>query len=53
MRQEAGERLVLVMQETENHCVVNSRVQERRSWDRKIGMGNLHKETQAEFSEAV
>lgn len=37
------------MQETENHCAVNSRMQERRSWDRKVGMGNLHEETQAKF----
>lgn len=48
-RQEAGERLVLLMQETENQCAVSSRMQERRSLDRKVGMANLHKQTQAEF----
>lgn len=40
--------LVMLMQETENHCGVSG-MQERRSIDRKVGMANLHKETQAEF----
>lgn len=31
------------MQESEIHCAVNSRMQERRSWDSKIGMRNLHR----------
>lgn len=51
-RQEAGEGLDLLMQETENHCAVSTmlvRMQERRSLDRKVGMAYLHKETQAEF----
>lgn len=45
MRQ-AGEMLVLLMQETENHCAVSSRMQERRSLDRKAGMADLRRHRQ-------
>lgn len=44
--------LVLLMRETENHCAVSSRMQERRSLNRKVGMANLHRHRQ-NFTETV